>query len=856
MKNVVETKLSNNLPLYSLDSKKAPVVTLQVWVRTGSADELKNEAGLSHFIEHLVFKGTKNYQAGEIAQKVESVGGQLNAYTSFDQTVFYVTVPSQYFHVAADVLSDMVGRPLFDPKEVDNEREVVIEEIKMGQDQPSRVASRMLFRQMFKGHPYEFPVIGTQENIERVGLEEIKSYFNERYVASNMALVCVGDLPANYNKIMEEKFSLVSQEPKETKRRERQKRSLSESYFSNERANFEKNYFYISWPVEGFVDLKSENYELLSMLLGQGESSHLYKDLKLKKGLCRSIGASYFGNKESGIFVINGVAVEDETAALLEEIPKSLKSFLNKKSISKDIVKAKNILQSEESYAEESISSLCRYLGEDWLYYGRLGEHEERKNRVLSHNESHIQEGLKSLFAQKPYLSLLSKNDFSREGEKLLEDLKSLHPDTNFVKGKTKVEKLNSLQSSPEKEYLTWTTVRGSKVLFVSQPLGSVVSFKIGFEGGDLLTKEKQQGLTSLYEHLWGREFKGMNENQVNALFDFYCSSFSSFAGRHSSGLSLTTLNNHFSELSDFMVKSIVESEFSESTLRREKENLIQKLNYRKDHPASLAFKYFSELIFKESFYERDSLGRKEDIQTLDQSDFFDFQKKSLEQNAVYSVVGNLEKEEVEKAINEIDTSLPSPVAKGLYNKFSEIKYGEGEERNYPSEKKQSHIILGYPGLTYKDPQKLEVDLLMAILGGQGGRLFIELRDKKSLAYSVAPLDFSGLYGGYLGAYIACDPSKKEMAIKMMREELHKLAGNKVSEAEFQWMKNQILGRYAMGSQRNSYICDLSLFDKLYGLPSFDFLRLAERLETISREDLRKTAEMIFSGPEFRICVG
>jgi Predicted Zn-dependent peptidases len=128
-----------------------------MWVKTGSADEKKNEEGISHFIEHLVFKGTRKYGVGEIASTVEGSGGELNAYTSFDQTVFYVTISKQFSDVALDVISEMMGFPTFDPKEIDNEREVVIEEIKRGQDSPGRRSSQLLFTNVFKKSPYGIP---------------------------------------------------------------------------------------------------------------------------------------------------------------------------------------------------------------------------------------------------------------------------------------------------------------------------------------------------------------------------------------------------------------------------------------------------------------------------------------------------------------------------------------------------------------------------------------------------------------------------------------------------------------------------------------------------------------------------
>src|SRR6185437_5049361 len=147
-------QLKNGLNVLLVESHKSPVLSIQMWVKTGSADEKKGEEGISHFIEHLVFKGTEKFGVGEIAALVEGSGGELNAYTSFDQTVFYVTISKAFVETGLEVISEMMGFPEFDPAEIDNEREVVVEEIKRGNDSLGRRSSQLLFSANFKKHPY------------------------------------------------------------------------------------------------------------------------------------------------------------------------------------------------------------------------------------------------------------------------------------------------------------------------------------------------------------------------------------------------------------------------------------------------------------------------------------------------------------------------------------------------------------------------------------------------------------------------------------------------------------------------------------------------------------------------------
>jgi len=858
MQNLKTDYLSNKLPVYHLKTTKAPVVTLQVWVKTGSADELKSEAGLSHFIEHLVFKGTDKFAPGEIAQVVEAAGGELNAYTSFDQTVFYVTVPKHKFEVAAQVLSQMLIFPKFDPTEVDNEREVVVEEIKMGLDQPGRVSSKMLFDQMFKGHPYSLPVIGTEENIRRVPVDEIKNYFGERYTGHNMSLVCVGDIEESDLKTLEVYFKDLSFEGLPKQNRERASVKLNTEHFLHQKSEFEKDYFYISWPMKGYKSSESEVAELMALLLGQGESSFLYDDLKLQKGLCRSIGASYFGGEENGIFVVSGVTIGDEVEKLAEELPRSIEAFLKQKDISKDITKARNIFDSESAYSEESIASMCRNIGDDWLYYNKMGATEDKKNRILSLKEDDLKAFAQNIFAKKPYLSFLSKEEVSDKVKALPESLYKLsnvEPAFTEQKVENGPEQIELKKAPSEQSKKTWKTDRGSQVIFVPQTIGSVVSVKVAFEGGELLASDEEQGLVSLFGNIWAREFTDLNEQEVAAKMDFYCSSFGAFSGKHSVGLSLTTLSKYFKDLSPFFAKSLKSAAFTPEVLEREKQSLVSQLRSRVDRPSAVAFKEFSKLIFKDHIYSRDSLGVEEQIEKITVDSLAKYLGRLLSQRCVFSFVGDLEEQQVKDLVSDFEAHL-NEVGESLLNTKGVNFPKSGSSYKGESEKNQTHIIMGYPAFDYTDEKKLHLDMVSALLGGQGGRLFIELRDKASLAYSVAPLDFAGFLGGYFGGYIACDPSKRETAISMMKAEFKKTTTNLFTLDEMNWMKNQILGKFAMSSQRNSFISDTVLFDALYGLDPFEHENLEARINRITAVDLQNTMKEVFAGPEFVVSVG
>ena len=185
--------MENGLKVILQENKAAPVVTLQMWVKVGSADENDEEAGMCHFIEHMLFKGTPKRKVREGANTIESLGRTINAYTSYDQTVYHITIASRYADTGLDVLSDAIQHSSFDPLELEREREVILEEIRRGQDNPSRRLFQQTMAVLYQRHPYKRPVVGYQETVRSIQRNQMVTFFKNWYVPDRMAFIAVGD---------------------------------------------------------------------------------------------------------------------------------------------------------------------------------------------------------------------------------------------------------------------------------------------------------------------------------------------------------------------------------------------------------------------------------------------------------------------------------------------------------------------------------------------------------------------------------------------------------------------------------------------------------------------------------------
>ncbi|MCJ7662746.1 MAG: insulinase family protein, partial [Desulfobacterales bacterium] len=304
-RELVRSTLENGMRVVLLEDHSAPVCAFQVWVEVGSADESSSEAGISHLIEHMIFKGTNESRAGELAGTIERYGGRINAYTSYENTVYHVVITSRYQEKGLKVLADAVQHPVFDSRELAREKEVVIEEIRMGEDDPENLLHRSLFKESFRRHPYGRPIIGYAAQVGGFSRERVLNYYRTWYRPRNMVFVGVGDFttPQLLSRL-KELFASPAR-PLPVRRRPQEQPQGAFRSLVTQKA-IKERYFALGFHIPSIRDKDTVALDLLAVCLGQGESSRLLKELRLRQGLVSSIYAYAFTPKDPGLFVIGG----------------------------------------------------------------------------------------------------------------------------------------------------------------------------------------------------------------------------------------------------------------------------------------------------------------------------------------------------------------------------------------------------------------------------------------------------------------------------------------------------------------------------------------------------------------------
>ncbi|HDH96988.1 MAG TPA: insulinase family protein, partial [Proteobacteria bacterium] len=360
---VVERTLPNGLKVYIKEEHFAPVVAAYLWVRSGSVDELDEEAGLAHVHEHMIFKGTPKRPTGQIAREIEGAGGDINAFTSFEHTVYHITIAKRFYPIALDVLADAVAHASFDEGELKKELAVIKEELKRSRDNPAYRLQDEMFKLAYRVHPFGRPIIGYERTLDSFERSDVLQFFRKQYVAGNMFLVVVGDFKVDEVWAHIERY--FSQIPKgEPQKPEKPiEPQQTEMRVKIEQMPISKAYLGLCFHTVGALHRDAPALDLLSVILSTGESSRLYNRIKVQKELMHEVWSYSYTPKDPGLFAVGGTL---DPAKLLDAVRATAKEVfeLTDEHVGRrELQKAKNQLISELTFERETVQGQARKLG-------------------------------------------------------------------------------------------------------------------------------------------------------------------------------------------------------------------------------------------------------------------------------------------------------------------------------------------------------------------------------------------------------------------------------------------------------------------------------------------------------------
>ncbi len=556
-------RLPNGLTLLLSEANYAPVVEFQIAARVGSADEAPGEAGLAHFHEHMLFKGTPERGVGEIAGAVEGAGGRINAFTSFDATVYHATVPRDSLPLASEVLVDMVRNALFDADEVAREIEVVLEEIRRSEDSPHSVCGDALFATRFREHPYGAPILGKPESVASFNPGAIRHFFERWYTPDNVTIVAAGDFDAGAL-ATELRGCFGDAEPRGARRervRETPQQGLRTTLL---RRPFERACFEMAWPAPALGDADTPALDLLAYILGEGESSRLVREVREREGLADRVDAHCYTPRDPGLF---GVSLDldaeqatEAVAAVIREVERVRCEEVSKE----EIETARTNFLASEHFERESVSGVARKLGSFELLAGDYRAEE----RYLDAIRAATPEALRAVARR--YL----RDDALSVAAVIAEDAPGELDDKALATAVTRgAEATRSRFRTPRKkrseaeEIVSYELANGATLHVEARPGLAVVAARAACLGGLLSEEEDNAGIARFASAMWSRGTRNHSAANWARAVEGIAADLDGFSGRSSIGLALEVPSERLEPAFDLFAEALLEPAFDPEEL-------------------------------------------------------------------------------------------------------------------------------------------------------------------------------------------------------------------------------------------------------------------------------------------------
>ena len=393
---VVRDVLDNGLRLITETMPHVRSVTLGVWLMRGSRHESDERGGIAHFVEHMLFKGTDSRSAEDIAQSIDSIGGQLDAFTAKEYASYYIKVLDEHVPMAVDLLADIVRRPAFAAAEIEREKKVILEEIKMVEDTPDDLVHELFAERFWSGHPLGRPILGTPDSVSAINVDSLRRYFTDAYVARNFIVVAVGNLEHRaLRALVERAFTQVPVDgsPIETERPttspdiEVRQKELEQSH--------------VCLGTSGYPQDHEDRYAsyVLNTILGGSMSSRLFQNVREKRGLAYAVFSGLSAYRDTGSMTIYAGCANDAVDELIDVVIAELRRMKDETMAESELRRAKDHLKGSLMLNLESTSSRMSHLARQEIYFDRQFGLDETLEGVERVTTGEVQRVARDLFA-------------------------------------------------------------------------------------------------------------------------------------------------------------------------------------------------------------------------------------------------------------------------------------------------------------------------------------------------------------------------------------------------------------------------------------------------------------------------
>jgi zinc protease len=823
--------LPNGFTVLVEPDHSAPVASVQVWVQSGSIHESQwLGAGLSHLLEHMIFKGTEKRGPNEIARAVQEAGGYVNAYTSFDRTVYWIDVPSDGTATAIELLADATLHSTLPDGEFAKEQEVIRREFAMGFDDPNRMSTELMLSTAFSTSPYRHPIIGHLEVFNRLTRDDLVAYYRSRYTPENMFLVVTGDVDtAQIFAEAEKWFGLaprrvqpplfIPHEPPQLGRRE-----------AHEEFETELTRCSLVWHIPPVTHPDTAALDVLATVLGGGRSTPLHLELREKRNLVHHISAYSYMAGEMGLFGIDFLCEPEKRAEAESAVLDIVARYRGQAAASSEVTKARKSILADQISNLSTARGRASDIGGSWL----LARNPDLGSEYLDH------------------VGRVEAADLQRVACQYLAGSKATVTSLNPKGSLDRTVKEAAARGTRRIEH--FTLPNGLRVLVCEDRKLPLVNLVSVFRGGLLAETAGTNGVTALAARTLVKGTARRDGEQLNDEIEAVGGQIRADSGNNSFSVSVEVMKPDLRLGMDILSDVLVHATFPEEEVAREKEDQIAAIKAEDEQITTIARHAMRRAVFGDHPYGLRSNGTAESVEALTRAQLLAFRDTCVTaKNGVLAIFGDVSREEVLALTAEMFGPLPTgellmtdPPAAAALTAAIEVVANEP--------KQQAVLMAGFRGADALSPDRVALELIDTASSDMSSRFFHRIREELGLAYFVGAAQMMGFAPGIFTFYLGTDPAKVDLVRKNFDEEIASLAEDGLTEAELLRAKKKLIGGEAIRNQSLEAFAHVVAVDELYGLGAEHHAERAAEINAVTLEEVRDVARKYFREP-FRATV-
>ncbi|MBF0532806.1 MAG: insulinase family protein [Candidatus Omnitrophica bacterium] len=806
-------------------------VAFQILVKTGSATEARFlGSGISHFVEHIVFKGTKTRGVGSASQEIQAAGGQINAATGKDYTNFTVTVPQEKYAVGLDVIADLVMNATIDPVEVEKEREVILNEMRLHNDDPESVLYDSAGANIFLAHPYRHPIIGYESLFRKISRDDLLAYYRERYTPGNMILAVAGRVDGD--KIL----SLIKDTFKNFERGAAIVRAENDEPFpqSVRRVDrlFPTEISRVNLAFAGVKLLDPDLFalDLLAGILGQGRSSRLFLELYAKRHLVYSISAGNNTPVDRGAFEIYMNLEPAQTNEALRRVRETISALKREGVSEEELEKVKRQVLVEHIFGQQTAAGRAAAMAVDEAMTGDpdFGQH--------------YTEAVKKV----------TRTDIKRAAEKYLNtDKMSVTVLAPLANAASKSDWGDQTVADFQKEVLP----NGLTILIKEDHRLPITGMRLLMQAGLRAESKELNGISQLMALLWPKATDKFSVKALDAFIDSRGIDLSGFSGNNSMGLTVECLKADWSSAYDIFANLARRPAFPAEEMLKIRADMKAAIRQRDDDIAQRSILELRKILYPDSPLGLDPLGTPESLDRITRESLLAlYRQYASPDNMVLVVYGDIQAKEVRQRLEKDFGAWRKKGSKKriLFGAVLETR----REKEIRLPKQQAMVAVGFRGSTFYDADRYAAEVMAEILAAPfEGRLFREIREKQGLAYSVGGGLTPGIEPGIIIFY-ALTAEAKQAAVKQgLLDEARKITQELVDAKELTRIKEYLKGSQQIALETTGAKSFNAGLDELYGLGYKNHQEYARRIDAVTAADVQAAAKKYLNPDQMAVVI-